>query len=343
MKKERVFYLDFIRGISVIFIVVFHYNIALSTHLISGNEILFTNYKNGSLGQIGVSLFFIISGAALMYTYEKNFSIKEYIKKRFISIYPMFWIAYTITFLYLFYINRMINRDIPKNRILLTLIGFDGYSLYKVPNFYLLGEWFLGCIILCYIFFPILRRLLLDKPKTLILCVVVFHIIFVKYYNFTMQIDRNIFNQLPSFIFGMFFIKYLKKINIYEFTICMITCILMFTISIPINGMYKVTIMGVSSFGVLVYISQYLDIHIFKYIFYLIGKYSYAIFLVHHVTIDRLMTRFNSSAITRFESYCLFIIIVSIIIFFSLVLYYLNNIILRKYKHSIVKILSGNV
>lgn len=129
-----------------------------------------------------------------MYTYNEHFSIKEFFKKRVISLYPMFWIAYFNAFLYFFYINGSINHSVPKESLILTMLGMDGYLLYKIPNFYILGEWFLGCIILIYILFPILRKFIIEKPKILLIFVSIFYIVFVKNYNFKMQIDRNFLN-----------------------------------------------------------------------------------------------------------------------------------------------------
>lgn len=83
MIKERVFYFDFIRAISVFAIIIFHFNCSLPPHLVyAGNKpIIMYDYINGNLGQIGVSLFFILSGASLMYNYSENFSLKKFYKK----------------------------------------------------------------------------------------------------------------------------------------------------------------------------------------------------------------------------------------------------------------------
>lgn len=47
------------------------------------------------MGDIGVSLFFMLSGASLMYTWRQERITKFYIR-RFRSIYPMFWIAWFV-------------------------------------------------------------------------------------------------------------------------------------------------------------------------------------------------------------------------------------------------------
>lgn len=52
------------------------------------------------LGSYGVTLFFIVSGAVLMYIYgDKEIDLASYYKKRFLGIYPMFWLAFAIFFI----------------------------------------------------------------------------------------------------------------------------------------------------------------------------------------------------------------------------------------------------
>jgi len=63
-------------------------------------------FFNIYIGDWGVSLFFIISGAALMYVYQEKLEYKRFYKKRFESLYPMFWMAYIIAFIGLFYLNK---------------------------------------------------------------------------------------------------------------------------------------------------------------------------------------------------------------------------------------------
>ena len=96
-RKERLFYLDFIRAIAAVSIVITHFNARYSAHIpeIKGRMIGLEKIGNIGSGEWGVSLFFIISGAALMYVYEKENDWKRFYQKRFMSIYPMFWMAYS--------------------------------------------------------------------------------------------------------------------------------------------------------------------------------------------------------------------------------------------------------
>ena len=109
MKKERLFYLDFVRAVAAVSIVITHFN-ARYLYLnppMPEKAVLTTTVSNIYIGDWGVSLFFIISGAALMYVYEKKCELKTFYKKRFFSIYPMFWMAYIAAFIYSFYADKM--------------------------------------------------------------------------------------------------------------------------------------------------------------------------------------------------------------------------------------------
>lgn len=56
------------------------------------------------VGGIGVSLFLIVSGAALMYTYGDRdmLNLKQFYARRARALYPPFWIAYIITYIALY-------------------------------------------------------------------------------------------------------------------------------------------------------------------------------------------------------------------------------------------------
>ena len=66
MSKERLFYLDFVRAFATIVILLTHYN---AIYLYAGmpeKAVISTTVCNIYIGDFGVSLFLIISGAALM-------------------------------------------------------------------------------------------------------------------------------------------------------------------------------------------------------------------------------------------------------------------------------------
>ena len=143
-RKPRLFYLDWVRGLSAILIVITHFN---NPYLVE--HPIFANSPFGIyIGSLGVSQFLIISGAALMYSHEdaEKLDLKEFYWKRCKSIFPMFWIAFIIANVYLFLRQGgIVAAQAPKYSVLLSVIGMDGYlSNAGIPTFYTLGEWFLG-------------------------------------------------------------------------------------------------------------------------------------------------------------------------------------------------------
>ena len=91
---KRIFVLDIFRGLAAISVLLFHYttkfNSVFKSDLMSAVEFPHGHY--------GVHLFFIISGFVIFMTLERLNSGKEFLKRRFIRLYPTFWLCLLITF-----------------------------------------------------------------------------------------------------------------------------------------------------------------------------------------------------------------------------------------------------
>ena len=148
-----------------------------------------------------------------MYVYQEKLEYKRFYKKRFESLYPMFWMAYIIAFIGLFYLNKGMFLQAPKKNFILTIIGFDGYLAANVPTFYILGEWFLGCIILFYVLFPLLRTGVNKYPKATVVVTAMIYLAFIFFYHGVFDMSKIVFVRMPEFLMGMYFIKYIKKVN----------------------------------------------------------------------------------------------------------------------------------
>lgn len=324
MSKKRLFYLDFVRAIAAISIVITHFN-ARYLYLnppMPEKAVITTTVSNIYIGGWGVSLFFIISGAALMYVYGENCDVKKFYKKRFISIYPMFWMAYVVAFLYLFYTNKTIpGEGTPKINMIFSVLGFDGLLAENFAMFYVLGEWFLGAIILLYLIFPILRELVLKKPVITVIGVLTIYFLIVFFYDGNFNSAKIIFTRLPEIMFGMYFVKWGRKVN-WKFAVLSVMILILNSIIKPewsVN--LQTTYVGIASFIVLVYLSYYLQNVVVKKICNTISKYSYSIFLVHHVIIAKMMSTFDLVSISIVDSYVLFVSICFVIALFSWLLY----------------------
>lgn len=295
-KKKKLFYLDFIRVISMIMIVTYHFYAHFTENNITGIK-LFSNHK---WGMIGVTMFFMISGASLIYNYGEKINIKEYFKKRFLGIYPMFWIAYTLVFIYIFYGLKGFMWNLPSYRLIISLFAMDGYLSPYIQTFYLIGEWFLGCIVLIYIIFPILRILINKIPKTFFVLSTILNFTMLIFYNVgKMPISKNIVICTYSFILGMYFLKYIRNIKWWQVVIALLISISLYLIPQQTNTNVQVLIanvIGYNLFIILAYIGQKISNITMQKLFSTASKYSYAIFLVHHYIIMRIENTFINAS-----------------------------------------------
>lgn len=326
MKKERLFYLDFVRAIAVISIIITHFNaryLYLSPPM-PEKAVLTTTVSNIYIGSWGVSLFFIISGAALMYVYQERIEIKNFYRKRFLSIYPMFWIAYIIAFFYLFYTNKMIpGSGAPKINFIYTILGMDGMVAAYIPTYYILGEWFLGAIILMYILFPLLRIGVKKQPiMTFGISLLIYGLIIICIKDINVSII--ILTRLPEILFGMLYAQSGKKINWKMAVSAMIILVGNSIIKPSFPEAIQTTYVGIASFVLLVYLSYWFKFKICHYLCNIISKYSYAIFLVHHVIISEMMMTFDLTNISRGYSYVLFAVICLVIAVIAWGLYHFH-------------------
>ncbi len=323
MKRQRIFAFDLIRILAMIFIIVFHYNTYLVECKIDASPLLFVQYANGTMGTIGVSLFFILSGASLMYVYQDRLVWKEYLKKRFLSIYPIYWIAYAAVFSY-FYILHRLPMPYPRPTLLLSFLGMDGYLYYKIPCYYLIGEWFVGCIILLYLLFPLLRRLILKWPRAAAAAVLLLYIPYLRFYSLDMEIARFVLTRIPEFLLGMYFVLLLSKKEALPGaspTACVVGLrpiswragipaltlfILTLTFSLPLPEPLVIFLTGSSCFVLLAWLSQLLDRAWAAKLCAPMSLCSFSIFLFHHVVVGSLLTRLQGASLGFSQNHLLF-------------------------------------
>ena len=104
MQKKRETSFEFIRAICTIGIVLFHYSFTFIEYHIGGNHLLFQKYSNGDWGGMFVAMFFMLSGAVLQLNYGENLQVGKFFWKRFLSIFPMFYVSWMV----LFFVNARV-------------------------------------------------------------------------------------------------------------------------------------------------------------------------------------------------------------------------------------------
>lgn len=281
-KRQRVFYFDLIRAFSCLCIMTVHFNASISGwtngQFVYGNSLVPNYYLNRRvyLGGIGVSLFFMLSGATLMMSYRGG--LKRFYIRRFRSIYPMFWVAYIAVALIDFMLNRgFVQADI---RLMpLTITGMDGYlaTLGLAPyGFYKIGEWFLGCIVLLYLVYPAVHACLERAPAVTaagsVVLAAVLGMLCERVPDYACSGLEPWF-KVPEMIFGMLFVRYSLEKK------APLLCIFLFALLTALLGLVKngVVRRAVIRFAAL----------------------SYPIFLLHHWIIVRMVQGFRLDAMPR--------------------------------------------
>ena len=203
--KEKIKNIIFLRACCCMGIVIYHYFCHSKVDL----RFLYAT-SNGDFAFMFVTCFFCISGFVLYYNYPKTISIKKFYYKRWKSI----LIPYYISFIYFFFIESLRRKKLLYNRnrkmFIFNILGLDGYLNYRFKTFYLVGEWFLGAIIIIYIMFPIIL-IIINKSNIIINNILFCSLYFLMYKKrnyFIIIPQRNIITCIFSFYFGMESFKY---------------------------------------------------------------------------------------------------------------------------------------
>lgn len=314
VKKEHLFPMDFVRVVAALLIVVFHYNMVSHDYPdIAKPDILFVECANGSMGHIGVSLFFILAGASLMYVYSDKLELKDYFKKRFLAIFPLYWTVYSAFFCYFYLLTRKLPFDRPLWTVLLTLVGMDGYLDCLIHNYYLVGEWFVGCILLVYLCFPLLRAAVIRRPVCTAALAAVCYAGLVAFYPFQMDIQFCLFVRIPEVLFGMYFMKYYyeKKENRekYEWKwaafsgVCLLAAL---TVHLNMPVPYQILWLGVPGFLFLLWVGGRIRGKRIRRAVSYCSRYTFSLFLVHHILVGKFLFPFSNRSLSTGQNMLVF-------------------------------------
>lgn len=142
-KKPRIFYYDALRAFAIFFVILIH-----TSKWFAKNEAvhsLFWNYSSSlaALGNVGVPIFFMISGALLL---NRQYELKSFYKKKLSRIFIPF--AFWIIFIIIFKIN-FLNYDFTLEGII-DIIFFKGFV------------WYVWTMMGIYLFAPVINSFILD-------------------------------------------------------------------------------------------------------------------------------------------------------------------------------------
>ena len=233
--RKRIIGLDILRVLCLIFIFCYHYFVEYVMAVGTVPEYIGNIMYFFNIGARPASiLLFVISGYALIYNGEEALDIPTFFKRRFKSLFLPFYVCYGIMYISTFLIrHQLLGVGLPKIRFIYTLMGIDALMFYHEPTFYLVGEWFMGNIVICYILFPLLAAMLKKVPRfTLALFIVWYMLLLILPNPIRLAITNNPFFNLVYFYIGMFLRKYLRdtKISTWFTALCAVFSIAVYAI-----------------------------------------------------------------------------------------------------------------
>ena len=181
----------------------------------------------GMYGNCGVDIFLLLSGMGLYYSFSKNSNILEFYKKRFVRVLvPYLMLALPYLIWKDFFVSFQ-PKDFLADWFLLTAFQPSNRQC-----------WFVAAILIFYLLYPFIHKLINDKKKNMVMIVgVVMILTIVLYYtaNSVYQTVEVALTRFPIFIMGSYLGTLSKqKVPIGKRTMCHLFLIL------PIAGVIKV-------------------------------------------------------------------------------------------------------
>ena len=291
---KRIKHFDVVRVICFILIIYYHMIAQLPLNGICSHEVIYPLVANANMqiGTFAVAVFFMISGASLMYTTKDKLELGTFYLKRYIRLLIPF---YVVTFMY-YIVNVIRVRDfagvyvggIPVWRWIFTIFGMDEWvSMHGIVTFSRgIGEWFLGALVILSLVFPLLRYLMLKNTKAFMAAVILLYLVYIHHYNSGVLIYMNLFVKGFDFVLGMWYGLYWDKISpkIRVLAIPVFLFFLLYPTELIMNEALRIMIPAATflfSFSLLENVLQKCKLTVVNWL----SKFSYELFLVHHVVI----------------------------------------------------------
>lgn len=291
MKRIKV--IDSFRGIAALSVVLFHY----TTNYRNDYLLPFSEQYDFRYGFLGVELFFIISGFVIFMTIEKIETTSEFLYKRFIRLFPIYWVCLLLSFM-IVRIGGLTNRIVGYEDLLVNFTMFQAlFGVKNVDGSY----WSLFYELIFYIFiaFLILFRLKAHWQTICILWLIAtIGINLGNIQSYTLNTILLLSNYNCLFIIGICFYKLFSDKNsmLTHLIIFGALAAFLFFRTYQANAKYEILI--ITSFILLFYSFVYLDLKFLELEFFqFFGKISYVLYLIHqnigYVIIKYMIASYN--------------------------------------------------
>ena len=163
-KRNRIW--DLLRALAAILVMFHHYTANYDIYF--GHAQLWP-FRSDYGGMIGVCLFFILTGFFLVPSLEHSANIIQYAKKRFIRLYPSYWICLIIGFFVVLW-HPLEGRNTGIKEFLINFTMLQSYlGVKNVDGAY----WTLGVQIYIYVVFSLLYFFVCKKNTRTLLSILI--------------------------------------------------------------------------------------------------------------------------------------------------------------------------
>lgn len=331
MKSKRVFSLDLIRVISILLVINYHFSGATNRF-----RSVFLNFANGDFGGVGAMMFFVLSGYVLHLKYKNVDNIGFFYKKRFLAIFPDFYITFTI-----FYIAKLF---VSKNpfyggalwHLIYTLLGIDNYlKLWQLETYALVGEWFTAIIVINYLLYPLISKLIDKIPIAFFSLLSCAYLAITFFYPIKgLTPNANPITGIWLFCLGMilekYFDKYKKKylVGILSF----IGAIIVIFIELPKSVVYD-PLLAIFIFVTLLFLARLFEnVSFIKNVVGFLSKISYVVYLSHHIIMYGILKVIGQLPLSTIMVLVIYFIILLVVLLYSTSQYYITDFLRRKIK-----------
>jgi peptidoglycan/LPS O-acetylase OafA/YrhL len=332
-KPARLFDLDWVRAIATALIVLTHFN----ANFLGWNgpaqpeKCVLTCYPFGIyVGDLGVGMFVILSGAALQLTYgPKRIAYWAFLRKRLFRLLPVFWLAWFAATVFFYWRHGVLPPswwELNPVYFLATVFQVDGFMAgIGLRSFYLVGEWFIGLVLLLYFIFPALKWALDRFPRTLPVVVLVPYIVLQaglldSVDPVALKFLRLTVSWLPLFVFGMYWQKHAARVNLPVLAGSLVvlaanTVLTPAAVPIQVQQAY----VSVACYLALSFLGQHIGVLPARLktpvvnATVVLSAYSYEVFLVHHFVENQLMEGRDLTLMSHGGAYVMFAVCVTFV------------------------------
>lgn len=176
------------------------------------------------------------------------------------------------------------NEGVAPWKLLLSIVGVDGYFQSFTPTFYKIGEWYLGCILFLYAVFPVLWRMIRRRGVVFAAVGALFAWLACCFVENPGQLYPTLIGQLPLFFMGIFLGGCLPSLWIPGILAGMTTLVL-YGLGCP--EYWIVTAASVGVFVMVFYLGQLLLFcgPFLQKALHWLSRRCFGVFLVHHLAI----------------------------------------------------------